>query len=32
MVSFFAKEDNMSVNEIEELMQEVKNEIENEEK
>jgi BlaI family transcriptional regulator, penicillinase repressor len=32
MVSFFAKEDNMSVSEIEELMQEVKNEIENEEK
>ncbi len=27
MVSFFAKEDNMSVNEIEELMQEIKNDI-----
>ena len=31
MVSFFAKEDNMSVSEIEELMQEVKNDIKNEE-
>lgn len=30
MVSFFAKEDNMSVSEIEELMQEVKKDIENE--
>jgi BlaI family transcriptional regulator, penicillinase repressor len=32
MVSFFAKEDNMSVGEIEKLMNEVKKEIENEEK
>ncbi|HKM93013.1 MAG TPA: BlaI/MecI/CopY family transcriptional regulator [Prolixibacteraceae bacterium] len=31
MVSFFAKEDNMSVNEIEELMQEVKDEMKKEE-
>jgi hypothetical protein len=30
MVSFFAKEDNMSVGEIEDLMNEVKKEIENE--
>jgi predicted transcriptional regulator len=29
MVSFFAKEDNMSVSEIEELMQDIKNDIEN---
>ena len=32
MVSFFAKEDNMSVGEIEKLMNEVKKEIENETK
>lgn len=32
MVSFFAKEDNMSVGEIENLMNEVKKEIENETK
>lgn len=32
MVSFFAKEDNMSINEIEELMQEVKDEMKKEEK
>jgi hypothetical protein len=30
MVSFFAKEDNMSVSEIEELMQDIKNDIANE--
>jgi BlaI family penicillinase repressor len=30
MVSFFAKEDNMSVSEIEELMQDIKNDIEKE--
>ena len=30
MVSFFAKEDNMSIGEIEELMDEVKKDIENE--
>lgn len=30
MVSFFAKEDNMSIDEIEELMDEVKRDIENE--
>lgn len=32
MVSFFAKEDNMSISEIEELMEDVKKEIENESK
>lgn len=32
MVSFFAKEDNMSVSEIEELMQDIKDEINNENK
>lgn len=32
MVSFFAKEDNMSIKEIEEMMKEIKKDIENEEK
>lgn len=32
MVSFFAKEDNMSVSEIEGLMEEIKKDLENEEK
>lgn len=32
MVSFFAKEDNMSVNDIEELMQDIKQDLEDEEK
>lgn len=30
MVSFFAKEDNISVNEIEEMMQDIKKDLENE--
>jgi hypothetical protein len=32
MVSFFAKEDKMSISELEKLMQEVKKDLENEKK